>query len=48
VPLYADDNHLSAHGAQALAEVWSAALGAPPAPAIAVAARAVSNLPVSR
>ena len=48
VPLYADDNHLSAHGAEALAEVWSAALGVPTAPAVAVAARAASNLPVSR
>jgi len=45
VPLYADDNHLSAHGAEALPDVWSAALGAAPAP---VVAQAVSNPPGSR
>jgi peptidoglycan/LPS O-acetylase OafA/YrhL len=46
VALYADDNHLSAHGAEALAGVWSAALGAPGgrgAAGIAAAAQAVSN-----
>jgi len=48
VPLYADDNHLSAHGAEALADVWSVALGAPPAPVIAAVAQAGSNPPVSR
>jgi peptidoglycan/LPS O-acetylase OafA/YrhL len=45
VPLYADDNHLSTHGAQALSDVWSAALGAAPAP---VVAQAISNPPVPR
>jgi peptidoglycan/LPS O-acetylase OafA/YrhL len=45
VPLYADDNHLSTHGAEALSDVWSAALGGAPAP---VVAQAVSNPAVSR
>ena len=48
VPLYADDNHLSTHGAEALPDVWSAALGSPVAPAVAVAIQAAPNPPVSR